>query len=63
MKKVWFTIEIWYENGMIFSQFGKKSILAPVLRGGGIAVGLIVGRHLILDYDIFYNCYTMLALN
>ena len=30
MKKVWFTTEIWYENGMIFSHFGMKSILAAV---------------------------------
>ena len=30
MKKVWFTTEIWYENGMIFSHFGMKSILAAM---------------------------------
>ena len=31
--------------------------------GVGVAVGLIIGQHLILEHDVYYNCYTVLALN
>ena len=33
-----------------------------MLEGGGVAVGLIIEQHLMLDHDVYFNCFNVLAL-